>query len=427
MVSKLQLRYMAEYLLATQNEIAVDINLYTLCGVKPCEFGYAPRPSRLLRFSAKKALLRHCVSGFRFFWGKGGAWLFFCLEWFRFSLMLRKADAVHLDVGQEFALGFSSRAMDLINPKSVGKELCWITFPWVPARLEGKKSFSFLSLLTPKDLLTALLLSTKSVRKLSVRSRTTDWSLQGYTAYRWFAVRLALEKLRARRLYTADHYDRWALLADGVMSSRNKVSTGIESVCGLVVLQHGLLASLDGGDISQELPFKLASKLRSVTQLYVFDNDARNIFKSSILSPLSPLKDKCIKLYQPLIDIVQVDGARKVNVLFVGHPFCEELHINIYKAVTACFDVGFYYKPHPANPCSDQVREQDWRIVEDKSIFPSVDFVISYPSTLVGEYAAVGISAVVHPLNQKNEQYNILTSTIKDKLESLACEKKITQ
>lgn len=425
MVSKVQLRYMAEYLLATENEIAVDTSLYTLCGVTPLEFDYAPRPSRLLRFSGKKNWLRRCVGLFKFFWVNGGASLFFGLEWFRFSVLLRKIDGVDVVPGQEFALAFSSRAVDLIIPDNVGKELSWITFPWVPVGLEGKKSYSMLSLLAHGDLLVALKLSIICAGKLNHRERTQRWSLQGYTAFRWFAARLALEKLQARRLYTAEHYDRWALLADGVMSGKPR--DGEEPSKGLVLLQHGLLASLDADETYQVLPITLTSKLRNVTQLYVFDEVSRRIFKNSVLSPLSPVTDETTSLYQPQISVVSMEGARKVNILFVGHPFCEALHVSNYLDVSKGFDVGCYYKPHPANPCGEGIREQGWNVIEDKNVFPLVDFVVSYPSTLVGEYAAVGIPAIVHPLNLKNEQYGSLTLSIKDKLESLACEKKLTQ
>jgi hypothetical protein len=211
------------------------------------------------------------------------------------------------------------------------------------------------------------------------------------------------------------------------MSSKSRSRHGDEPFQGVVVLQHGLLASLDADDTRQVLPITLPSKLRNVTHLYVFDEAAKNIFKNSVLSPLSPVNDETISFYQPQINVTPMEGARKVNILFVGHPFCEAVHINSYLDISKSFDVGCYYKPHPANPCGEGVKEQNWTIVENRNIFPLVDFVVSYPSTLVGEYAAVNIPSIVHPLNLKNEQYIGLTSSIKDKLESLACEKKLTQ
>ncbi|WP_232924702.1 hypothetical protein, partial [Pseudomonas cichorii] len=148
---------------------------------------------------------------------------------------------------------------------------------------------------------------------------------------------------------------------------------------------------------------------------------------NSILSPLSRLRRENIMSYQPLIKLVAMSDALKINILFVGHPICESLHVKIYQDVSSCFEVGFYYKPHPANPCTDSVRAQKWHVIEEKSTFPLVDFVVSYPSTLVGEYAAMGIPAVLHPLDLKVEQHESFTFTIKDKLKNLACEKKRTQ
>lgn len=426
-MNNLQITFIAEYLLATQNEIAVDANVYALSGIEPAEFGYAPRPSKLFRFSNRRKILSAAISFIRGVWRFGGAYLFVFSNWLLLSYGLRNVTAQKVEAGQDFALAFSSRAADLITSEVVGVELSWITFPWVPTKLDSRKSYDYISFLDQKDLNLALKMSIIALKKLNSRPEMVKWSLQGYTAFRWFAVRVALEKVRAHRFYTAEHYDRWAMLADGVMRRRRRElkNAGCSSE-GLVVLQHGMFfAAVDKNPPA--MFFSLASKLRSVVRLFVYDEESRDIFKNSVVSFLSPLCWEQVSVYSSPISPVAMAGGKDVNVLIVGHPVCEVQHAKIYADVLSGYNLGCYYKGHPTNPGTDLVSALDWLIINDKDIFPLVDFVISYPSTLVGEYATVGIPAIVHPLNVTGDDYVSLTSSIKDKLESLACEKKLTQ
>ena len=68
------------------------------------------------------------------------------------------------------------------------------------------------------------------------------------------------------------------------------------------------------------------------------------------------------------------------------------------------YDFRAYYKPHPTAHMSESMRQLGWSIIDNPSMFPAVDLLISYQSTLVVEYAGSGVPAAVHAINLENEK-----------------------
>ena len=427
-----KLRFIIDYICATENEISIDASIYKLSGVSPKELGYAPRPAKILSiFSKNRVAFKIFMVLFKVIWRFGGASMFFLYEMFVFYRYSKRcADNLSSCNGLgEYALVFSSRAADILQSGVLGFEpKCWITFPWVPLT-DAKQSGRYIdvfSLLERKDFISAYMLAVTASRRLVSRRQTKSWALQSYTAFRWFAVRIALEKLEIKRFVIAEHYDRWAVLADKVISRRRSHSPSIGGgQAEFILIQHGTLSGLTFECQSPaRLPFALKCRLTSVTQLYAYDDASRLTFEDGVFSVSCVARGVDVNYFKPMIELVQLHSEHRVRILFVGHPICENLHISLYERLTLEYNVSFYYKPHPTAGFSESVKQKKWGVIVGRNFFPMVDFLIAYPSTLVSEYATSGIPAVLHSLDLDKNFSTGLLESVKTKLDLLACEKR---
>lgn len=431
-MNKKSLKIVADYIRATQNEISIDESVYELAGVTPQSLGFVPRPAKVIsRFVKQPVLFKTLMMVLRCVWCLGGAALFFFYEMLVFYKYSRRLSGLISERCQsgDYAVAFSSRASDVLTSQVLAFEpRCWITFPWVAIKssMEKTKKIDVFSLVDGKDLLNAFVCAVTASRKIACRQDIRQWALQSYTAFRWFAVRIAFEKLDVNKIIIAEHYDRWAVLADSVISRRKK-SLGPENalVPKLVLVQHGSLSGLSAVEQLSNfiLPFELRYKLKSVTALFVYNEVSQKIFEREILSSSCVRQGVAFTHFSPAINLTTFPSTSAVQVLFVGHPICEGLHIQLLNSLVQTYDVAFYYKPHPTAGTADSVRRLAWRIIEGRETFPEVDFLIAYPSTLVIEYAASGISAILHPLDLSPAFSSGLLESIKSKLDALGCKK----
>lgn len=433
-MKKQSIKIIADYIQATKNEISIDKSIYDLAGVIPERLGYVPRPAKIISKSVKQPILfKMAMNVLRSVWCCGGASLFFFYEMVKFynysrclsDQMKMKGDC---QLG-EYALGFSSRAGEVLTSQVLAFEpKLWITLPWVPFNkvFEKAEVFDVFSLLNKKEFFKAFILAVTATRRITCREEIKKWSLQSYTAFRWFAVRIALDKLSIDKLIVAEHYDRWAVLADSVVSRRRR-ALGVQSAheTKLVLVQHGSLAGLSSVERMSEsvLPFELSYKLKSVTNLFVYDKVSQAVFEREVLASSCVKKGVSVRHFSPTIKLTPLPAANSVRVLFVGHPICERLHEHLLLNLAHSYDVSFYYKPHPTASAADSVMCEVWEIIEGGQTFPEVDFLIAYPSTLVVEYAALGISAILHPLDLSPEFSSGLLEAIKSKLDRMGCNK----
>ncbi|MHC8387652.1 hypothetical protein ACYZTM_06380 [Pseudomonas sp. MDT2-39-1] len=429
-----KLRFIVDYIWATENEISIDKSVYALSGVSPEELNYAPRPAKVLnRFIRNRKFFKLLIVILKIIWRFGGAATYFLYEmmiYYRYSTRCTSKLNQCRDVG-EYAIAFSSRAADILQPTVLGFEpKCWITFPWAPLNVTGqsKQYVDVFSLLNGKDFISAYILAVIASRKLASRKQTLNWTLQSYTAFRWFVVRIALEKLNINRLLIAEHYDRWAVLTDRVISKQlRRPSLHPENRVELVLMQHGALSGLTLAECKPQvgLSFELKHRLTSVTKLHVYDDSSRMVFETDIFSAGCVARGVAVNYFQPTIELTRLSSTNAIKILFVGHPICEALHVHIYKKLKHEYSASFYYKPHPTAGLSESVKREDWQIIEGRNSFPEVDFLIAYPSTLVSEYAASGISAVLHSLDLGKDFSAGLLGSVKSKLDTLACKKRV--
>ncbi len=419
------------YLRATENEIAIDEGVYRLCGAKPRDFGYVPRPSKVIsKLKGTRIPVASIIVILRFFWAVTGGIFFHGLEFIRFFVYrfrLRPLIASSMNP-TNCALAFSARAAEIFSAQVPSASCIVISVPWARIGPSSCRAFTVMDvfgLLSYADLIRALKLSIVATRCMARKRGTAGWALQSYTAFRWMAVRLAMEKMAPERFIIAEHFDRWACLTDDVVRRQRheKIKAG-KARTAFTIIQHGSLVSLDSPDSIQDvdLPFRIVTRLRYVTDLKVYDENSKCVFYKSILSDSCVKKIESVAFYKPAIELVALSTRYPVRLLFVGHPIYEGLHMEIFEFLKS-YPVSCFYKPHPSSRASVNIRKHGWEIIADRTSFPVVDFIIAYPSTLVSEYAAKNIPAVVHSLAGGTEAHADVVSEVIAILHTLNVEK----
>ena len=312
---------------------------------------------------------------------------------------------------------------NLIHPAIFGRlPETWITMPWAPPRRVpvGAVSVDVFSLLSRAELWQAFCNAVHATYVLFWRKRTSKWVLQSYTAFRWFAVRTAVDKLPGQ-LVMAEHYDRWAVLVDSSMRAGRKsvLPSGAARKRELVLVQHGALGDLGSSAATTSDAPKLPRKLGAVSQLYVYGADSERAFKRDVLTEGCVRRGLKVHYFKPTIELTDFSAYTGLRLLFVGHPLCETLHVHVFEILRSQFDFKGYYKPHPMAPMSASLKQVGWEIIEDVSKFPVVDLLIAYPSTLVVEYDGLGIAAAVHPMNLGREDAESYMKSVCEMINSI--------
>lgn len=400
-----RLRVVSYYFQSVFNEISVDEMYFRLSALDVSRFGYIPRVPRWIAYGKRFRVFTYFLWLVVFLiWILGGACFLFFMQFLmcvKNSFFSNNAkDVSSRENG--FVLALSSRVGDVLDPKLFDDlPRIWITVPWVPLRRvpESVVLVDVFSLLSRWELLQAFCDAVIATYILLWRKRTSRWVLQSYTAFRWFAVRRAVDKLPGTLIMT-EHFDRWAVLVDSSIAAGNRAARMAGHNCSrkLVLIQHGALGGLGAEEGFLKSTLCLPTKLHSVTHLYVYNPEEENAFKAVVLSQGCSQRVE-VSYFKPGIELERSVIDAKLRVLFVGHPLCEQLHEHLFRRLRENFELTAYYKPHPMAPMSMMMGQVGWVVISDKVSFPDVDLLVSYPSTLVIEYEGAGVPAMVHPMN----------------------------
>lgn len=387
------LRLIVDYLRALRNEIALDILVIELAGLDPARFGKVPRPTRwigkLRRIPLLSRLVQHVSLPLWFIFGP-------MLYWHQ-SRELGQAGSARAPARFHAAgqvLAFSARTMDIVHSKHMTPiPTQWLEFPWLRLTKlpEGAEVIRAVDLLSDGDVTRSLALANLAHRVLQRRRHFSGWGLQSYTAWRWFLARLTVDKLPGP-LLTVEHFDRWAVLADGSVQ-RTRHGKAERS---LTLMQHGYV---NAEATPRGLRVDLPTRLRAVSHLHTYSTADAEVFKEQILSPRCAQRQIKLTFYRPSVDLTEMAKPGMPSILFVGHPLCEAAHCALAAELHQQGIWQLFYKPHPVSRASSQVAKLPWKMVKDRSTFPRVDLIVSYPSTMVSEYAAHGIPAVLHKMD----------------------------
>ena len=413
-----RLRCIEDYLDATNNEIEVDRSVFLLGGVSPEKSGYFPRPARWVVMGKRfPILLKLMAVAARIIWLFGGAAIYFFVQVIG---ALARVSVFVAPVSEGCVLAFSTRAGDIVHLDHINEiPRQWITLPWVPLNRsrENNRYIDVFSLVTRRELLQAWVDALRATFAMARRRKTSKWILQSYTAWRWFVVRAAVDKLPGP-LLMVEHYDRWAVLTDSSVWSKKFIAmkSGSLQRRELILMQHGCVGSLGGTTAARSSEFRLHRRLRAVTRLHVYGPAEERAFKESILSEACVRRGIEVTYFTPRIELQNLVSEELPRVLFVGHPICENLHLTMLESLQKEYECFVFYKPHPTTPVSERMRNPSWKVIQESDQFPVVDLVISYPSTLVAEYSAHNIPAAVHPIDLNGANSGPILDEIRNRL-----------
>jgi len=412
-----RLRLLAHYLAATRNEIAIDESVYSLCSCEPNNLAYAPRPAKLISFAGSNfRSIRFVIKLAAFMWKVGLDKCWFMLDFVRLMVVKDKFDIRYSNLPSDLPIGlsFSPRALGVLESAGVLSGMGGlIKCPGSEALdLDSKKIlvFSFSALLTWQDCIQALRMSFIISSRMRRKALFDVWRLQSYTAFKWIAFYLAIEKMSSHQFVITDHYDRWAVLMDRLVAGRPKKKSS------LALVQHGSLVGLASTSMESSFSVKIPTRLCNVAKLYAYNEGSAEVFRNHILSRRAAAHPLEVEFFKPKISLSPVSSD--FSVLIVGHAICENFHLYLYDQIGSNSTVDFFYKPHPTVSPSKEIKSRGWHMIEQDDFFPEVDLLISYPSTLVAEYEGRGIGAVLHPLAIRPEEYCEVLLKINNQLQA---------
>lgn len=396
---------------AALNQFAFDSLYYDFLGHELKVFNGVPRPSKWLNkgrsfvkcVAVLSKLILHLWHCF--------AYIYFFAKAISFFSLSKKRKEKELDLDM-VALGVCNRSYDVIN-QAIGHDEN-ITFLTLldPQQLNSKgRSVSVSSFLNFRDVLHVFLMSCKIHLHLK-KCEGGRLAFQSYAVVDWLAMYYALRKINPKHIITAEHHDRWAILADFYSGQR---SIGSENL-SFTVVQHGLefegtYKRMRSLGFSEGLPYKI----KNLSKIYCYNSEQFSIFVKNIFFHYpQPQSVACI-YYQFGLILSDVVGTRR-SVLFVGSPICEGFHIKLYSMLDARMSVECYYKPHPTSTVDKAISKLGWNVIDDKDFFPRVNLVVSYPSTLVNEYRSAGVFVVEHPFECGDDELYTFYESIKGAL-----------
>ena len=199
-----------------------------------------------------------------------------------------------------------------------------------------------------------------------------------HKVWQFYEVQIALVKIATNStIYFANQSDKYANLLDAL-------PTGPK-----ILLQHGIALNWD----------KLPCPLNNINTFYAISNQTWQDAFENILT-----NSPDIKFFNSTIQLSDLKNKRK-SVLIISNVEYYNQEVEMLKALMN-IDMEVYLKRHPGftnDQCyRDLQKKYKFNYLTDK-IFPKVDFVISYFSTLAFEYMTYDISVYIY--NTK-EEYN---------------------
>jgi len=392
-------RIIIDYIDATKNEIAIDESVLHSSGLEFDRAGYLPRVQRWVAHARRHPKLVYNTARLaRLIWTAGASSVVLFFDFLPCWLKsLYKYNEKNNPNSKRYVLAFSPRAIEAINALAhEGLPDSWITVPWITLRKPpaNARIVDIFSLLSPSELAGALLNALITQQRFLRRPDTRKWALQGYTAFRWFAVRAGVDKL-AGDFVMVNHFDRWAILID---RSAQRLGNS------LTLVQHGVVSQLDAKCSAAPIAQNIPKKLRGVRKLFAYNPTEAEIFKNYIIKSGRPRNNLSINFYKSCIKLKRSKEQKFLKFLFVGHPTCENFQVELFERLSKKLNFTAYYKPHPLAPMSPSLESIGWQVIKDPHLFLEVDLLISYPSTLVLEYANHFIPAVIHPMNADTDE-----------------------
>ncbi|MDC7716944.1 hypothetical protein PQU95_06920 [Vogesella sp. DC21W] len=389
-----------DFACAASNQYFFDCLYYEFFNKSLCDFHGLPRPAKWLgRNPSIVAVIKYTSLFLSYAWAYV---LFYCHLFYKVVTSLyvkRKSEKNVLLHGVVF-LAVCEHSCNTIFNSPVSTKFCTWLLPQnieVPSKYKCTPGIDFVKAIDVIDFsdIWGVLKKSITIHQLIIDKSGPDMSWQTYSVFDWVVMYAALLKLKPSLILTAEHHDRWAVMADRFSSRMQRLNRE----CAITIVQHGKEhSSTYENFLGQTREKGLPYKLKNVKKLFVYNDEQREIFLGNIIDANAIADDFEVLNYdRPSLKLTDVDGG-VMSILFVGHPFCEQFQMLLCERLCKVLKANVYYKPHPAAKPSPKVFNASWNVIADDYFYPRVNFVISYPSTLVDEYEVHRIKAFVHPL-----------------------------
>lgn len=339
------------------------------------------KPSKFIRYKRNGKLIGRIFKGLTYFWFIIGG----ILIGFQFLIAIFKnlTSSKQTLNGKSILLLFSHRLTQLTTKCDIDFNNFYVVS--LKNNNEKEKNYIISQLTNFNCIWESFKLSFQAHRILCKIYGKTDYKrLNSKFAFDWFLVYNTLANLKLSDLSFCNHYDRWAILFDSL------------DVPNKILLQHGILSP-------EVFP---PTKLSSISSLVCFNLKEENIFVRNVMDNIPSIRYYISKLN---LHNIAVEG--KINILLVSClPITFESEKKLLNSCHCMENLNFYVKPHPVYPIEEYLtlqKEFQFTLITDKSVFPKVDIVISYASTLGMEYQNVGIKVLYYEENTEDELTSI--------------------
>lgn len=269
------------------------------------------------------------------------------------------------------------------------KSKYWIVSPTINApkyNLNGKIIVDYKHYLTKKDSLCILLSSLAFLLEYVCKVRNLCLI---HKIWDFYEVKYSLQRIgKNSTLYFSNQSDKYALLFDSI-NSKSKV-----------LFQHGIVANWG------QLPYRL----HHISEFYAMSNGTWQDAYSNLFTNTPHLI-----IMEPTIKLQEIP-TDSFSVLIVSEIDFIDIEKLILKKLNEDEAIAVYLKKHPAllndGRYRDLQSQYKFHYITEK-IFPKVDFVISYYSTLAYEYMAYDIPVYMYTTREEfdvNEMLKQLTS-----------------
>ena len=185
-----------------------------------------------------------------------------------------------------------------------------------------------------------------------------------YKIWNFYECSIALRKIsHNKEIVFSNQLDRWALLFDDLPASKK------------TLLQHGLM------------PINVPNKLKNVDVMYSMTKET---WKDALINVLDCTPE--IKYMSSTIKLSEIN-TDKPSILIIAHILHFEVEKKIIRNLQK-YEADIYVKKHPGvnnDRCYYDLQKEYGFTYLTEPIFPKVNFLISYNSTLVYEYQNFGI------------------------------------
>lgn len=264
----------------------------------------------------------------------------------------------------------------------------WLYPLFIPASMEKVKDktvhnvFEYINLL---DVFKAYIYSVFTIL-FSIKALRFKYLFRNYVCFEYFLTAEFLRKLpREVEISFANQIDRWAILFDHAPQKSK------------VLFQHGI-----------EMPeADWPVKLKNVNQLYALSKNEADLLMKATLE-VKPI----VNILPPTIQLTECEINTKDNVLIVGYPayglFDKESELISGADLNK---VNLFLKIHPGaqdiSKYKDLQKKYNYTLITN-NVFPNVDTVVSYRSTLAVEYEVYNKRVLLYNNYSTEEICNII-------------------